>query len=190
MNVYDAIENRRTIFRFKPDPLPADVLERILTAGIWAPNHHLTEPWRFFVLGNEVRGVLAERFATIQLAKLPAGMEPDQLAAKRDLARGKFLDKPVIVAVACQQAGDELRQREDYAATCCAVQNIQLAAWAEGVGAQWGTGVLTRQPETYSLLNLDAEAYMMVGFLYLGYPAEVPQRTRRRPLSEVLQHTP
>ena len=98
------------------------------------------------------------------------------------------MSKPTIVAVSCLQEGDEQRRREDYAATCCAVQNVHLAAWNEGVGMQWTTGPITLEKETYELLGVDPEREYMIGFLYTGYPSEVPT-PRRKPLAEVMRWT-
>lgn len=66
LSVMEAIQSRRTIFKFKPDPIPKNVLEDLLYAGIWAPNHHLTEPWRFVVIGEAAKLTLSERYGEIQ----------------------------------------------------------------------------------------------------------------------------
>src|SRR5579875_4070729 len=99
MELSEAIFSRRTIKDFKPDPVPAEVLDRALTAGLWAQNHRLTEPWRFTILGPETHRRLAEEFANAQ-AYL-AG--PDADAARRDRVRAdalsKILSKPCVVVV-------------------------------------------------------------------------------------------
>ena len=82
---------------------------------------------------------------------------------------------------------DALQRREDFAATCCAIQNIQLAAWAEGLGMQWSTNKQTRQAETYSLLQIDPAGEEIAAFLYFGYPASVPPPAARRPLEQVMR---
>lgn len=189
MEVLDAIHNRRTIARFQSRPVSPDLLKRVLEAGIWAPNHHLTEPWRFAVAGPETMRVLAERAGKGKTSKMP-NESPERLARLHDEVVAKFLANPVLIVVTARQEGDELRRREDYAAVCCAIQNIQLAAWAEGLGAKWGTGVLTRQPATYELLGLDPEKELIAGFLYMGYPDESPAAERKRTLDEVLRWTP
>lgn len=189
MHVLEAIQSRRTIFEFKPDPVPNDRLEALIAAGIWAPNHHLTEPWRFTVLGTQTKQLLAQIYAELRLEKkAPRDADAGQLARLRTKAVEKFLAKPTIVVVSCLQQGDEQRKREDYAATCCAIQNIQLAAWAEGIGMQWSTGPVIADPRTYELLGIDPTQEEIIALLYVGYPAEVPE-PRRQPLSAVLRHT-
>ena len=78
-----------------------------------------------------------------------------------------------MVAVSCVQDGDEIQNREDYAAACCAMQNVALAAWSEGIGMQWSTGPITLEDETYELLGVDREKEYIIGFFYTGYPEEV-----------------
>lgn len=165
MNVQDAIRTRRTIKEFTPQAVPADVLDRLLTAGTLAQNHRLTEPWRFCILGPQAHAALAAMDA-------------------------KMATKPVIVAVTCAMQGDAFQRKEDYAAVACAVQTIQLAAWAEGVGMQWSTGRTAMSPETAQLLGIDAQAEEMVGLLFFGYPAATPPARARRALAEVVRRLP
>ena len=178
MELSTALFGRRTIKDFKTDPVPADALERALTAGLWAQNHKLTEPWRFTVLGPETHRRLAGAFV---------GSQPP--AARAD-AEAKILSKPLVVAVSQRLGGDPLQEREDYGAIACAVQNIQLAAWAEGLGMQWSSGKVIRLPAVYELLGIDREAEEIVGLLFFGYPARTPAAPPRRPLSEVTRHLP
>jgi len=156
MDVLEAIHTRRTIFKFKPGSVPRDVIEKVFEAGLWAPNHHLTEPWRFVVLGEETKETLAQRYSEIQEAKAAEGESDEAKKALKDAGYAKFMSKPTIVAVACLQDGDDIKKREDYAAACCAMQNVQLAAWAEGVGMQWSTGPITleERPPTIAERNL------------------------------------
>ena len=186
MDVLEAIKSRRTIFRFKPDPVPKDVLEKVFEYGIWAPNHRLTEPWRFVVLGEAAKLKLAERYREIQMGKAPDHVDDEHRAKIGKAGYAKFMSKPTIVAVSCLQEGDEQQRREDYAAACCAMQNVQLAAWNEGIGMQWSTGPITMERATYDLLGVDPEQEYIIGFFYTGYPTETPT-PKRKPLAEVLR---
>lgn len=189
MEVYEAILTRRTIARFTDKPVARELLERILTAGIWAPNHHLTEPWRFIILGPETQRRLAGRFADLKLAKATV-TDPERLSRLHEEHARKFLSIPHIVAVATSCEGDEERRREDFAATSCAVQNIQLAAWAEGIGVKWSTAAVIHDPLAYSLLALNPAEFDIIGLLFMGYPADIPTRDRKRPLEEVIREVP
>ena len=189
MTAREVIRSRRTIFQFKSDPVPRAVIEEILGFGIWGPNHLITEPWRFTVMGEQTKLKLAGRYREIQMEKAAAHVDAENRAKIGEAGFKKFMSKPTILAVSCIQEGDEQRRREDYAATCCAMQNIQLAAWELGVGMQWSTGPITMERGTYDLLGIDPEREYIIGFLYVGYPAEVPS-PKRKPLSEVLRWTP
>ncbi len=188
MDVVEAIRTRRTIAKFRPDPVPADDLTRLLALGVWAPNHHLTEPWRFIVLGPQMRPRLAERYAAWRMDKAPAEDTARRERIREESTR-QFLANPTIVAVAVTLDGDEQRRREDYAATCCAIQNVQLAAWAEGVGVKWSTSGVIRDSLAYALLGLEPARYELVALLYIGYPAEIPARERKLPLELVVRWT-
>jgi nitroreductase len=168
MDVNEALRTRRTIKDFLADPVPADTLERVLTAGLWAQNHRLTQPWRFTILGPETHRQLGE------------------IAGE---ARQKILAKPLVVAVSQRLSTPELRQ-EDYAAIACAIQNIQLAAWAEDIGMQWSSGKLMELPQTYELLGIQRSDEEIVALLFFGYPAKVPPAQARRPLAEVTRRLP
>ena len=190
MDLSDAILARRTIKEFRPDSVPDGALERALNAGLWAQNHRMTEPWRFTLLGPETQRALAEAGAAAQLQSLPPTADEGVRAKVRAGALQKLMSKPRIVVVTCLLTGDAFQRREDYAAVCCAIQNIHLAAWAEGLGMQWHTGKQTQQPQTYVLLGIDPAGEEIVGFLYFGYPALVPPPPMRKPLAEVLRRLP
>lgn len=189
MDVNQAIRTRRTIVKFRDELIPPDTLEAILAAGIWAPNHHLTEPWRFVIVGPETQNQLAGLFGEWKAAKVPAE-DATRYARVRDEHERKFRAFPTVVAVACSREGDELQQREDYAATACAIQNIQLAAWAEGIGVKWSTAGIIRHPLAYHLLETDPTQFEIVGLLFIGYPAEIPNRDRKRTLQEIIRRVP
>src|SRR5437868_5722791 len=130
MEVLEAIHSRRSVYDFLPQPVPPEDLSLILEAGIWAPNHKLTQPWRFRVLGRQTLEALAEFLAADQIAALPEVAGDDTRAKARDSARAKIVSKPTVVAVSVVSVEGEMRRREDTAATCAAVENILLAAWS------------------------------------------------------------
>ena len=189
MTVIETIRSRRSIFHFKSDPVPAESVLKIFEAAVWAPNHGRTEPWRFTILGEQTKLKVAEQYRELALKKMPVDASDDHKKKAGDAAFRKMIEKPTIAAVSCIQDGDEIRRREDYAATCCAMQNVQLAAWEEGIGMQWSTGQITREHSTYAMLDIDPAGEYIIGFFYLGYPAKIPQ-SKRRPLQDFLRLTP
>ena len=96
----------------------------------------------------------------------------------RDLQRAvnKIILPPVIIAVASKKTpDDEFREKEDYAASVCALQNLVLSFWDNGIGSQWTTGTITRHEETYAALGIDSSNWEIIGFVKSGYPAAVPK---------------
>jgi nitroreductase len=185
-SIITAIRGRRTIKQFRSDPIPEETLWRILDAARWAPNHRLTEPWRIAIIGTQSREALADALAS----QTASSQDPSVLAKAKEDARQKVMSFPVLLAVTCRLAGNPDQQVEDLAAVCAAIQNLQLAAWAEGIGTHWNTGRVTRLPETAVLLELSKRSEQLVGFLYLGYPAQVPETPRRRPIQDFVRTLP
>ena len=190
MELHEAIQTRRTIKDFRPDAVPADVLERALSAGLWAQNHRLTQPWRWTILGPQTHRRLAETFADAQTAPLPPDTDPAERDRLHANALAKIREKPCLVAVSQQRSSSPTQQREDYGAISCAIQNVQLAAWSQGLGMQWSSGQIIALPSTYATLSIDETKEEIVGFLFFGYPAKVPPAQPRRPLAEVSRHLP
>jgi nitroreductase len=169
------LRERRTIHRFRSDPVPDEVLARALEVATWAPNHRLTEPWRFYLPGPQT----AARLVELNTRLVAASAGPELARKKESLWRAV----PRWLLLTCQRSTDAILAREDYAACACAAQNLALALWAEGVGMKWTTGPVTRNPEFHALMWLDPEVEEVVGLMMLGYPEEVPE-TARRPVGE------
>lgn len=187
MDLREAIASRRTVHDYRDAPLPEGALERALSAALSAPNHRMTEPWRFVRVGPEARARLVEISADL---KNKDGKTPLTQGAL-DKLRAKLLSPAELIAL-CQvrQENSEI-SREDYAAVACAAYAAMLALWSEGIGSKWTTGGVTRDERTYSLLGVDPVKEEVVGFLLAGYPlAEAPKPRRRRTLGDVLRSVP
>jgi len=165
------IRARRTIHRFRPGPVPEEVLERALEAALWAPNHKLTEPWRFYLPGPQT----AARLVELNTRLVAASAGPEAARAKE----AAWQAVPRWLVLTCQRSPDALRAREDYAACACAAHNLALALWADGVGMKWTTGPVTRTPEFHDLMWIDADVEEVVGLMMIGYPEDIPQVPRR-----------
>jgi nitroreductase len=179
MDVIHAIETRRSIGRVKQDPVPRDLIERILESAVHAPNHRITEPWRFHVFTGKGRGELARVRAEIARLQAEAEGEDEELAAGRiSRERKKAFRAPVVVAVICESGRDEVETLENYAACAAAVQNMLLTAHALGLGAMWRTGPVAYHEHMREFLDLE-EGDKVVAHLYLGFP-DMGERPRRR----------
>lgn len=177
----ELIRGRRTINAFAPEPPPRETILEALDLARWAPNHHLTEPWRFYLLGPDTAAAVARLNA--ELVTVKKGTE----AGRAKLA--EWQAKPGWLVVTCVNSDEPQRAREDYAACCCAVQNLMLYLWSTGIGSKWSTGAVIREPAFYDLIWVDPAVETAIGLLSYGYPAEIP-RTPRKPLAELLIELP
>ena len=178
VSVYEAIHGRRMNNDFS-DVVPSRAaLRRMLDAAVWAPNHRLTNPWRFYVLekGGEKRAEVAQ-LAYDNLFGRSGNAE------HADGSRQRVLDAPALIYVYSLPADSEELTQENYAATCCAVQNLLLAAVAEGLAGDWSTGNVTRHPRLAETLGAEPDS-IMVGALFIGQPSR-PSASMRAPADEV-----
>ena len=185
VSVYDAIFRRRNVKEFTHDPVSREILERLFSAAVWAPNHRLTEPTRFFAVRKD--SPMRTRIAEIAWRTTYDGVvnpNPEQKRRSADASRDRVLDAPAMVYVYSLDGDDDEITRENYATSCCAIQNMALAAVAEGLRLDWSTGGLTRLPGLARILGAD-DAWTMVGVVFLGKAAALPS-TQRRPHSEVV----
>jgi nitroreductase len=174
MDTFDAIFTRQSIGEVKPDPVPVDVIEKLLSAAVQAPNHYKVRPWRFVVLigaGRERLGeVLAQSFAE---------KSPEAPATALDKERAKPLRAPVVIAVGVDKPTEpKVLEIENICAAAAAVENLLLAAHALGLAAKWRTGEDARNPRLKEFLGFAPDQHI-VSLVYLGYPAvEVGAVTR------------
>lgn len=185
VSVYDAIFRRRNVKEFTGEPVSDETLERLFSAAVWAPNHRMTEPTRFFAVRRDspMRHKIAE-LAWQTTYDGVANPNPAQKQRSADASRDRVLNAPAMVYVYSLTGDNEEVTRENYATSCCAVQNMALAAVAEGLYMDWSTGGLTKLPDLAQTLGAD-EDWTMVGVIFLGKADAVPN-TQRMPHSEVV----
>jgi nitroreductase len=166
VDVENAIRTRRTHKAFGPQPLARDELLELLDLARWAPNHHLTAPWRFRVVGPQ---------ALVRL-KQAAGEEG---AAKLDRA-------PTLVVVSCVLGEDPVQNEEDLHATAVASYIVLLGAHARGLAGYWRTPAVLRAAEGRAAVGLpDSERF--VGLLHLGPLRQDKQPPERPPVEQVTE---
>ena len=177
----EVLQGRRSIELFLQRPVPAKLVRAAIKAATWAPNHHVTEPWHFYLLGPQSIA------ACLDLCR-------DIVAAKRDAGAAEFkaqswAQKPGWLVVSCRRSADALLQEEDLAACAAAVQNFLLYLWKAGVGSKWTTGAITRDPRFYDIVGMDAASERVVGLVWFGYPKLTPAQMRKG-LEDVLTERP
>ena len=168
--LHDLLLQRRTTHDFVPQPPAWSEIEPALQAACFAPNHYFTQPWRFYRIGEQTKAQIVELNAGLVEAK-----SGPQAAAKK---RSRWASVPGWLVITCQRNSNSLRAREDYAACCCAVQNLMLDLWSRGIGSKWTTGDVTRQAEFYRLLGIKAHQEEVVALLWYGRPAAIPKGVR------------
>jgi len=163
VEVDDAIRARRTIKAYAPEPVPRRLLEELFELARWAPNHHLTNPWRFRVLGPE----------TLERLKEAAGPEA---AAKLDRA-------PTLVVASALLTGDPEQDEEDLHATAVATYILLLGAHARGLAGYWRTPDVLRTPAGREAVGL-GEDERFVGLVHLGEGRQGKEPPERAPVEE------
>jgi len=192
--MFNMIESRRTCYQFldkKSHPVEKDKLDLCIQSAIYAPNHKLTQPWHFWVIGKQFKTQLATIYADNRAAKR-SQKNSDCYQEFYDKAVEKFEAIPQVVLVAQQLNSDSIIRQEDYAACSCAIQNFQLMAWSQKIGVQWSTGPIIDDLSTYEALSINKDEYQIIGALYLGNidSSCLPkQRPKRKSVSEVTEYT-
>lgn len=169
MEVEEAIRTRRTHKAFGREPVPREVLDELLELARWAPNHHLTNPWRFRVLGPR----------TVARLKEAAGPEA---AAKLDRA-------PTLVVATMIRPDDPVQDQEDLCATACAVYAVLLAAHSRGFAGYWRTPDVLRTPEGRDAIDIPPDE-RFIALIHLGRPRQDKDAPPRSPPSEAVTYLP
>lgn len=178
MHVHDALTTRRTVHHYREEAVPDEVIRRAVEAATLAPNHRMTQPWRFVLLGRSAREPLVARSAELRSGP-PA---PPEVI---DRIRGKIVGPPHCLVVGCIRSDDDFRMGEDRSAVACAIQNLSLSLHADGVASKWSTGAITRDPAAYAAAGLDPTEVEIMGFVWIGFADQVPEAPARKPLAEV-----
>lgn len=158
MDVDEAVRTRRTHKAYGPEPLDRAVLDELFELARWAPNHHLTNPWRFRVLGPDTRAAL----------KAAAGPEA-----------GPKLDRaPTLVVVS------SLGNEEDRDATAAAAYIVLLAAHGRGLATYWRTPAVLLTPEGRAAVGIE-DGEQVLGLLHLGWPRQEQRVPERAPVDAI-----
>ncbi len=177
----EVLRGRRTIELFLQTPVPDKLILEAIETATWAPNHHVTEPWKFYLLGGETKERCLDLCRDIVTKK--KGAEAGAFKRK------SWSQKPGWLVVTCQRSEDELLQRENYAACSAAIQTLMLYLWKAGVGSKWTTGDITRDSRFFDIVDIDESEAFVVSLIWYGYPKLTPSQSRKG-LSEILVRRP
>jgi len=189
------IRSRRSVRRFLPQPMPQEVLSRILETAALAPSAHNRQPWRFVILASsESRARLSDAMgADFRRDLLADGLPPDEVEAQVERSRRRILEAPAALLLCLDESEmdqypDQRRQGAEHLmavqGVAMAGQNLLLAAHAEGLGSVWMCAPLFAPQAVRRALSLP-EVWQPQGLVLLGYPAKVPLARERGPITDI-----
>ncbi len=178
----ELVESRRSIYEFaevQDEVRLNDSLDEAIAAAHWAPCHHRTFPWRFYTIGPTTRNALVPVVKKIiQVKCLAKGMTDDETKEKTEHKLQRFSKTPGLLFVSTRKSPqDPLLEEEDRDATCCAIQNLTLSLWSQGIGSQWSSGPLLNHQETRGLLAVP-EDEELIALIKYGVPSRIHKGTR------------
>src|SRR5215213_1559411 len=183
MDTEHAIRTRRTVKAFEPQPIEQPLLDELLELARWAPNHHLTNPWRFRVLGPRALERLKAVAAELAAHDCPDGADQEEV---RRAAAAKLDRAPTLVACSVVRSADPAEREEDRDAAACAAYIVLLAAHARGLAGYWRTPGVLRAPEGREAVGIP-EGERFVGLLHLGTPVQEQRTPERLPADQVVE---
>lgn len=169
--VADLIRSRRTTNLFEPEPVDTSALIEAIDLARWAPNHRLTEPWRFYLIGPKTQAAVADCWSGYE-----AEIKGEAAGAARLKRLGMIPGHFVLTSLTDE---NQVIDQENYAACCCAVQNLMLYLWQRGIGVKWTSGDITRQSRLYEVLGIDEQRERIVGYFWYGRPKATADQVRR-----------
>ncbi len=197
MDLHAFLRGRRSVRRFKPDPVPDSTVERMLCTAVSAPSAHNRQPWRFCVVRSaEVKSRLAESMAADFRRDLAAdGLPADQVEARVATSQSRINTSPLVVVMCMDMSEmddypDARRQEAErimaIQSTAAAGLQLLLAARAEGLAGVWTCGPLFARETVQQALELDP-AWEPQAMFFLGQPDREPRAKDSKPLESVVR---
>lgn len=186
MDILEVITARRSIKSFTDRPISNEAIQQLLSMAVLAPNHRMTEPWRFYVLGPEARAGFGAALGARKAKKVE---DPEAAEAVVRKVEATHRDLPAMLAVGTTQHENPEIREEDYAAAYMAIQNLCLAACAMGLGTHVKSGGVMDDPAAREAIGVP-EGERIVATIALGEPAAVPDPKQRRSADEFTTWVP
>jgi nitroreductase len=183
VDVEQAIRSRRTVKAFEPEPLEHETLVQLLELARWAPNHHLTNPWRFRVLGPGSLERLKQAAGELAAAEAK-GAEATELARA---AAAKLDRAPTLVVCSVVRSADEVEREEDRHAAGIAAYIVLLAAHARGLSGYWRTPAVLRTEAGREAVGMGPDEDF-VGLLHLGRAKQDATAPGREPAENYVSY--
>ena len=196
-DLHHFLRTRRSIRRFKSDPIPDSIIEDILTTATFAPSAHNRQPWRFSVVTDAAQPI-KEKLANEMIKKFQQELEndalpPEEISKRVERSKDRILSAPVVIVLSVDMSDmdtypDKHRRKAEYIMATQSVANagmqLLLASHAEGLGSVWVCSPLFAQKTVQDVLNLP-KTWEPQAMYFLGYPIETPQARERKPIKEI-----
>lgn len=182
MELARLLRERRSVHQFEDRPVEPKVVLELLETAVWAPNHRMTQPWRFVLTVGEGRKRIARVMAAVRTRN---ERDPERIRETEEKIFRNILGIPAFLTVIVREHPHPVVRMEDYAAACCVIHNFSLLAWEKGIGMVWETYDWLYDPDFRAAFGVKA-GESIVGNLHLGYPARVPPPQPRIPAAERL----
>lgn len=173
-------EERRTVHSYIKKDVPLDIIEAGVRLSLWAPNHRLSFPWKYFLISEEKQKNI------FQWACENKKLDPNGLSPLTEATKEQFL-YPKILVLGLKKDANPAMQKEDYATLSCSVQILSMYFWQHGLGTKWSTGKVSRDPRLYSLVGAAENEVSLEGMLIIGWAKEIPQAAERPALESVFK---
>ncbi len=196
-DLHHFLRTRRSIRRFKSDPIPDSIIEDILTTATFAPSAHNRQPWRFSVVTDAAQPI-KEKLADEMIKKFQQELEndalpPEEISKRVERSKDRILSAPVVIVLSVDMSDmdiypDKHRRKAEYVMATQSVANagmqLLLASHAEGLGSVWVCSPLFAQKTVQDVLNLP-KTWEPQAMYFLGYPIETPQARERKLIKEI-----
>lgn len=175
------IKTRRTVHQYKPQTVPDDLVKKALELSLWAPNHRLTYPWRYFMVSEDQRKRFIDLAVELKRSKDSSFSQIKEVGLRKRLG-----DSSHWIALGIKKDSNPGIFQEDLCTLACSVQIISLSLWEQGVSTKWSTGGFSTHPKSYEILGANPDDTYLMGALFVGYADVTPPTPQRPPLSEFL----
>ena len=174
------IKQTRTVHNYQKSSVDINILTECLSLSLMAPNHRLSMPWKFKLVGQKMR---------TQLAQLQIQMKGKSTTEDIQKTHDQFLNPAFLLVPYLEKKEDHL-YKEDYATLSCSIQLLALSLRQHDLSYKWSTGKITKASETYQLLNIDETKYQIEGWIWIGHAlGDIPSLTARPVIDTILEIT-
>ncbi|MFJ5623084.1 nitroreductase [Peribacillus loiseleuriae] len=181
MSLSTIIKERRTVKRYKDTPVSVELIQDLLETAVWAPNHKMTQPWRFIFVQGDSLIALAE---AAQAAAMAKEKDPAKKEAAGQREFNKISTPPSILLAVMKEDPNPVTREEDFAAISCVIHNFTLLAWEQGLGTFWATYATIFAKQFREACGVQP-GEKIVGSIHVGYPDMIPNPRERKSIEEV-----